>query len=208
VGDDELLRVLHALRLVGFSDTHRLTVRLGSDPADVDAILRHSETSLFVTQRSGRVSGWTLTAVGRAHGEHLLAAELDALGTRSAVVDGYQRFLAVNQRFLDLCTDWQLRPDHGGVLVVNDHTDSEHDAAVLARLALLDDVIQPIVADLAAVLDRFGGYGRRFARARRNIEAGERDWFTRPLIDSYHTVWFELHEDLLATLGLERSSEH
>jgi hypothetical protein len=24
---------------------------------------------------------------------------------------------------------------------------------------------------------------------------------------SYHTVWFELHEDLLTTLGLERASE-
>jgi hypothetical protein len=27
------------------------------------------------------------------------------------------------------------------------------------------------------------------------------------VVDSYHTVWFELHEDLLCTLGLERSSE-
>ena len=27
------------------------------------------------------------------------------------------------------------------------------------------------------------------------------------MIDSYHTVWFELHEDLLATLGLERAAE-
>jgi pyruvate,orthophosphate dikinase len=39
------------------------------------------------------------------------------------------------------------------------------------------------------------------------VEAGERDWFTKPLIDSYHTVWFELHEDLLSTLGKERASE-
>jgi hypothetical protein len=27
------------------------------------------------------------------------------------------------------------------------------------------------------------------------------------MIASYHTVWFELHEDLLCTLGIERSSE-
>jgi hypothetical protein len=27
------------------------------------------------------------------------------------------------------------------------------------------------------------------------------------VIDSYHTVWFELHEDLLSTLGIERASE-
>jgi hypothetical protein len=27
------------------------------------------------------------------------------------------------------------------------------------------------------------------------------------MIDSYHTVWFQLHEDLLNTLGIERSKE-
>ena len=36
---------------------------------------------------------------------------------------------------------------------------------------------------------------------------GDTDWFTKPTIPSYHTVWFELHEDLLVTLGIERSSE-
>jgi hypothetical protein len=36
---------------------------------------------------------------------------------------------------------------------------------------------------------------------------GQPEWFTKPVIDSYHTVWFELHEDLLCTLGIERASE-
>jgi hypothetical protein len=27
------------------------------------------------------------------------------------------------------------------------------------------------------------------------------------MIDSYHTVWFQLHEDLLNTLGIDRSTE-
>ncbi|MDP9020051.1 MAG: MarR family transcriptional regulator, partial [Actinomycetota bacterium] len=43
--------------------------------------------------------------------------------------------------------------------------------------------------------------------ALRRVVAGEGDWLTRPLIDSYHTVWFELHQDLLDTLGIERGSE-
>ena len=42
----------------------------------------------------------------------------------------------------------------------------------------------------------------RFAKA-----AGDGDWFTKPTIDSYHTVWFELHENLLSTLGIERGHE-
>jgi hypothetical protein len=39
------------------------------------------------------------------------------------------------------------------------------------------------------------------------IRAGDTDWFTKPMIPSYHTVWFEMHEDLLSTLGIERGSE-
>jgi pyruvate, orthophosphate dikinase len=41
----------------------------------------------------------------------------------------------------------------------------------------------------------------------KRVEAGEGDWFAKPVMPSFHTVWFELHEDLLTTLGLERSDE-
>jgi hypothetical protein len=39
------------------------------------------------------------------------------------------------------------------------------------------------------------------------IRAGETMWFTRPIIDSYHTVWFELHEELIRAVGLTREDE-
>jgi hypothetical protein len=90
---------------------------------------------------------------------------------------------------------------------VNDHTDATHDAAAVAELAALDDAVQPIVADLADALGRFGGYGPRLAAALGKVQGGDGDWFTKPTIDSYHTVWFELHENLLATLGIERGAE-
>ena len=91
--------------------------------------------------------------------------------------------------------------------MLNDHAAAAHDDAVIARLGALDDAAQPVCQELAAVLDRFRTYGPRLNAARRRLESGERDWFTRPLIESYHTVWFELHEDLLCTLGIERSKE-
>ena len=47
----------------------------------------------------------------------------------------------------------------------------------------------------------------RCALAMARVAAGEHDFFTKPIIDSFHTVWFELHEDLLTSLGLERSQE-
>ena len=33
------------------------------------------------------------------------------------------------------------------------------------------------------------------------------EWITSPTRDSIHTIWFELHEHLLATLGRDRTTE-
>ena len=46
------------------------------------------------------------------------------------------------------------------------------------------------------------------ARALDRVRSGDLDWFTGVEVDSYHRVWFELHENLLATLGIERAREH
>ena len=210
--DQDLLRVLHAVRLAGINGADAVVERSEVGASRVASVLTEAQASGWVEQRvvvrDRRPSGWMLTAQGRRHGEALLAAEVALAGAAEALVAAYERFRTVNQQFLDVCTDWQLFPDEDGRRAVNDHSDPDYDRAVVERLVRLDEVIQPVLADLASALARFEGYGERFAAARRLVEAGERDWFTRPLIDSYHTIWFELHEDLLATLGLERSHEH
>ena len=210
--DQDLLRVLHAVRLAGINGADAVVERSEIAASRVASVLTEAQASGWVEQRvvvrDRRPSGWMLTAQGRRHGEALLAAEVALAGAAEALVAAYERFRTVNQQFLDVCTDWQLFPDEDGRRAVNDHSDPDYDRAVVERLVRLDEVIQPVLADLASALARFEGYGERFAAARRLVEAGERDWFTRPLIDSYHTIWFELHEDLLATLGLERNHEH
>ena len=68
--------------------------------------------------------------------------------------------------------------------------------------------------EIRAVLDRFaaldprlGIYKTRLDEAYDKVLAGEHDWVSGARIDSYHTVWFELHEDLLTSLGRDRSQE-
>ena len=39
------------------------------------------------------------------------------------------------------------------------------------------------------------------------VERGERGWVDGVGLDSCHRVWFEVHEDLLATLGIPRGEE-
>jgi hypothetical protein len=67
--------------------------------------------------------------------------------------------------------------------------------------------VEPLCDDLAGALERYRPYRPKLTRAIEKVEAGEREWFTKPVLPSYHTVWFELHEDLLTTLGLDRTAE-
>lgn len=200
------LRVLHAVRLKGFADDETVAGIAGLAVGDATGVLDQFAAQGLAVRRDGRISGWSLTPDGRATHAKLLAEELNEAGCRAAVEQGYQRFLALNQRMLACCTKWQLRPVDGTDMP-NDHTDPEHDAAAVRLLAEIDDAVQPICLDVSASLERFADYGPRLRSARQKVEAGDTDWFTKPLIDSYHTVWFELHEDLLATLAIERSKE-
>lgn len=203
---DPRFLVLHGLRLKGFGDVSAVAEAAGVDDPDAKPELDGLVAEGLAAYREGRLSGFTLTPAGRAEHARLIAEELDGSGQRDAVHAAYQRFLGINGDLLGICTAWQLR-DVDGESVVNDHSDPAHDAAVIDQLADLDAKVQPICADLGRALQRFAAYGERLGGALAKVRAGDHDWFTKPMIASYHTVWFELHEDLLATLGIERSSE-
>ncbi|MDH3752378.1 MAG: transcriptional regulator [Acidimicrobiia bacterium] len=203
---DHRLLMLHALRLRGFVPADVLADGTGFAVADVEATLVDLDAGGLARYREGRMTGWMLTPDGRAEGERLLADELDAAGRRDLVMACYEAFLARNSEMLEVCTAWQMR-EEDGEQKVNDHRDVAYDADVIERLGVLDATVQPICADLADGLARFAGYGPRFTSSLEKIRMGDSDWFTKPMIDSYHTTWFELHENLLASLGIDRASE-
>ncbi len=203
--DAELL-TLHALRLRSLCEAEVVAARFDLAPTVVAQVLAGAADAGRVRYRAGRLSGWSLTGAGRRYAEGLLADELAAAGARPAVEATYGRFLALNAMVLEVCTDWQV-VQLGGQQVVNDHADADRDAAVLARFSALHARALPVVDELPGALERLGGYGARLAHAHDRVVAGEHTWLTRPTVDSYHTVWFELHEDLLATLGRTRSDE-
>jgi hypothetical protein len=199
---DARFLVAHALRLKGFAPAPAVAALSGLDEDIVTTHLEALRADGHAQLREGRISGWSLTAAGRSG--HAAACAADVAGCRDAIHAGYQRFVQLNQPFLVVCTDWQLR---GGPQSLNDHTDAAYDAGVVARLVAIDADLQPVLTDLAGAMHRFGGYAARLGEARKRVESGEQEWFTGAMIESYHTVWFELHEDLLATLGIERAKE-
>lgn len=199
---------LHGLRLAGVAEPTGLAATVGLDQASAKELLEDLVAEGSATYREGPMPGFALTPAGRAEHARRLGEELDRHGLRAAVAAAYRRFLTRNQDLLGLCTAWQLREgDPSGQPVANDHADPAYDAAVIERLGEIDEWIQPVCAELAGSLERYGRYGPRLTYALERLRSGERDWFTKPMIPSYHTVWFELHEDLLATLGIERDQE-
>jgi hypothetical protein len=200
------LTVLHCLRLTSVAGADAITQRSGLASDEVEAELERSVAAGLVRHVEGRLTGWTLTTRGRGEGERLLNEELELHGARRAVESAHREFVPLNTRLLEVCTDWQV-VRRGDAQVPNDHADPARDVWVLERLTRLHADSRPLLRRLGSALVRFADYEPRLARALELTLSGDDEWFTRPTIDSYHTVWFELHEDLLATLGRQRVDE-
>ncbi|PZF80290.1 transcriptional regulator [Jiangella anatolica] len=180
------LLVLHAVRLRGFAETPDLAARFGLDPAEAAEALEDARARGWVTHAEfAGLGGWSLTESGRAENERLLAAELTEAGAAAEVEAVHAAFLPLNARLLRAVTDWQLGA-------------ASADAGARAELAAVGAGLAPLAARLSAVRPRFGGYDTRFAAALDDGRIDDTD------ADSCHRVWFELHEDLVATLGLSR----
>ena len=199
---DQPLLVLHILRLSGFVDADRVAQRTGVEVDRVHEILEKARRDGYVVERTGRISGWILTPEGRAAHARLLADELAAAGCRTQVEAANEAFLALNEPFKEICTAWQLRP--GGA--PNDHSDPAYDAAVVADLEALHPQAVAVTAGLATLLPRFSRYEHDFTAALDRLRGGDTRALAAPLSSSYHDHWMELHQDLLSTLGRERSA--
>jgi hypothetical protein len=196
------LLALHALRCIGFAGLGRVAAATGLSQADAESELIDLAVAGLVTRMAGDFGGWGLTEAGRAADAERIADELETAGTRTVVADAYDGFLVLNPELLDLCTAWQLR-SVDGVPTPNDHTHPAYDARVLDRLADLDQRAAVTCAELSATMLRFRRYRVRLTDALGRARSGALD-YVADNVESYHTVWFQLHEDLLATLGIPR----
>jgi hypothetical protein len=196
------LLVLHTLRCLGFTDLDRVAGAGGLTSSETESRLIDLAVDGLVTRTQGAFGGWGLTEAGKTEDARLVAAELDAAGARDAVTGAFETFLVLNPELLDLCTAWHMRPVDG-VTEVNDHTDTAYDGRVLARFVDLDHRASTVCTALTAALPRFGRYRSRLTAALDLARAGEREHLA-DTTTSYHNVWFQLHEDLLVTLGIPR----
>lgn len=199
------LLTLHAVRVTGMTDAAAIARRTGLAREVVEDLLLDDQARGWVSRVAfADLAGWSLTEAGRLEGERRLVDELERTGARPVVDEAHDTFVRLNQRFLSTLTRWQIRPQAWDRLAANDHDDPVWDGRVLDELASYGRRLGPLCAALTGALDRFAGYDDRYAAALAAAEAGRLAYVDGVQVDSCHTVWIQLHEDLLATLGLER----
>ncbi|MGH9043212.1 MAG: hypothetical protein ACRDZ3_23635 [Acidimicrobiia bacterium] len=183
---DKAWELLHQVRLRGFVPTTGTAIDSELTDAGV-AMLRGSNLALTPAGREAHAT-WARLPEGS-----------EPEGTARRI---YERFLPLNTELLKVCTAWQLRDDGS----LNDHSDRAYDFAVIERLDRLHDRVVNLVDPLGGSVPRFKGYTARLAQALDKV-AEDRQWMASPRCDSYHTVWMQMHEDLLGAIGASREDE-
>jgi len=194
-----------------FLAVHGLAVRKAAGPGAVADLLNADETAVAAifdaAMAEGKIAGAKGIFMVAPAGQAWLADQYPVVYA-TAREDGeltaaYERFERVNTQLLALFTDWQTMPA-GGQRVPNDHSDPDYDRVIIDRLGDLHERAERVVGSCSAAQPRLGRYLERLEAAYDKVLAGDTDYVSGVRIDSYHTVWFELHEDLLRMLGRQR----
>ncbi|MBM3694378.1 MAG: pyruvate, phosphate dikinase [Actinobacteria bacterium] len=190
-----------------------LTVKGIADPAGVATILRAPEAAVASALEQAAAAGvvksaggmFSLTPEGREKGAALVAADTTQWGNADAEA-ALEAFVPFDRKMKAVVTAWQMR-EVDGQQVINDHTDAAYDAGVLAEVAELHAGAGPWLAGLAGSLPWLGGYAARLDEAALRVAEGDSRYIASPRVDSYHSIWFELHEDLILLAGRTREEE-
>jgi pyruvate,orthophosphate dikinase len=191
--------VIRALGVKGFAMAQGAADAVLSSPEHIQPLL----DDLVVDGLAASVAGaYRLTESGKSRAAELVAAEAAAWGPERANA-ALEAFVALDQRMKDTVTAWQLKePD-----VVNDHSDPDYDRGVLDRLAALHDQAAAFLDANAGGSPRLMTYRERLDKAVEQALAGDGRYVASPRVDSYHGIWFELHEDLIQLAGRTRGDE-
>jgi pyruvate, orthophosphate dikinase len=192
---------LRAIAIKGFAQLQGIADAVLST---VDAV-RPIVDQLVIDGLAATVAGaYRLTDAGAVRAADLLAADRATWGEPAAAA-ALDAFLELDHRMKDTVTAWQLRDAEAQVL--NDHSNPEYDRAVLDRLGALHLDASAWLTPLITAWPRIAGYGKRLDRAAEAAAAGDGRFIASPRVDSYHGIWFELHEELIRLAGRTREGE-
>jgi pyruvate,orthophosphate dikinase len=194
--------VVRTLAIKGYAMADMLGLALGVSAEEAAALGERLAADGIAKDAGGMFS---LTDDGKALGEEMMAVDREAWGAEQAAA-ALDAFVELDGEMKEIVTAWQMK-EVRGEQVLNDHADAGYDAAVLQRLADLHVRTGAWLTPLSEGLPRLASYGRRLEAAAAAAADGDGMYIASPRVDSYHGVWFELHEDLIRLAGRTREEE-
>jgi hypothetical protein len=134
-----------------------------------------------------------------AEHRHLL---LEQSGRKDDLLRYCDEFEKVNGRFKQLVARWQIK-DEDGVQVVNNHRDREYDSTIISELTKIHEETTNIINEISDIIPTYQRFIGRFGLALQRVSGGNTSYMDQAR-DSYHGIWFELHESLLKLSGMQR----
>ena len=185
------LVVLRAIGLAGVADLAVVARATGLDTDDARARVAAAEGAELV---AGTARGYRLTGAGRelvVGGLQTERAGLDPATT----ADLYDRFVRIDRKFKKLVTDYQLS------------NEANRFSWAVAGMSEVHPKARDLAGRAAELVPRLTPYGARFDDAMARLERGEEKYLVSMTVDSYHTVWFQFHEELIEMAGRTRAEE-
>jgi hypothetical protein len=195
-------RLAMCLRIKGFGKIEALAEALALRSEEVQPLLAALVARGLAEETR---AGFRLSPAGRTNADEAFT-RLRAGVDPAVIAHDYENFIPINDAFKNVVTRWQMR-SVDGKQVRNDHSDAAYDEAILAQLGAVHDDISRSLDMIAAHVGRIGDYKARLASALAKVRAGDARYITAPDRDSYHTIWFELHQELIGLIGTTRQKE-
>ncbi|NOY56102.1 MAG: pyruvate, phosphate dikinase [Actinobacteria bacterium] len=194
--------VVRTLVIKGFVTAEGIASAFFTTEEGANQVLERMTADGLVESSGGM---FQLTAEGKTLGRELIIADQESWGVENAI-EALDAFLSLDHRTKGIVTAWQMR-EVDGRQVLNDHSDAAYDASVLAEFGFLHQDAAALLQSLSDGLPRLGFYLERLERAAGLVRGGDHRYIASPRVDSYHGVWFELHEDLILLAGRNRADE-
>jgi pyruvate,orthophosphate dikinase len=195
--------VMDTLAIKGYGTPAGLGEALFTAPEEIGPILGGLLAEGLVESAGG--DSVRLSAKGKDAASRGFSEDRDRWGIDRAAT-ALEAFRPLDALVKETVTAWQMR-EVDGSQVLNDHTDPGYDAGVLTHLEALHGEVLAWLDAAAAPVERFRTYRARLDRAARLAAGGDPRFIASPRVDSYHGVWFELHEDLILLSGRTRAEE-
>jgi hypothetical protein len=192
--------VLHGLAIKKYANPAVIADIIDVPECAVSSILASAASDNIVAMVQDK---YAISAVGKLLLMNEYSRYYSDLRSNEQFVSAYEKFETINIELKTLITAWQVR-DIGGKTITNDHTDKNYDDKIIDRLGNLHERADRILVSLIGPLPRMRVYREKLRIALERAEDGALEWVSDAKIESYHTLWFELHEDLLCILGHAR----